>query len=64
MVFAGHKNKAVLAIAAADFMPLAICFLLPPLAQFIQGKLADMYTVTQASRAFVGKVALDADQGR
>jgi len=32
--------------------------------QFIQGKLADMYTVTQASRAFVAKAALDADLGR
>jgi len=32
--------------------------------QLIQGKLADMYTVTQAARAFVARAALDADLGR
>merc|ERR1712226_594910 len=32
--------------------------------QLVQGKLANMYTVTQASRAFVAKAALDADKGR
>ena len=42
----------------AAAMPLRISM------QFIQGKLADMYTSTQASRALVAKVAMDADQGR
>jgi len=32
--------------------------------QLVQGKLADMYTVTQATRAFVYKTAEAADQGR
>ena len=30
----------------------------------MQGKLADMYTACSASRAFVGRVAADADAGR
>ena len=32
--------------------------------QLIQGKLADMYTVTAASRAFVYRTAAEADAGR
>lgn len=36
------------------------CYLL----QLVQGKLADMYTVTQATRAFVYKTAEAADQGK
>lgn len=32
--------------------------------QLVQGKLADMYTVTQATRAFVYKTAEAADQGK
>ena len=32
--------------------------------QLIQGKLADMYTVTAATRAFVYKTAAEADAGR
>lgn len=32
--------------------------------QLVQGKLADMYTVTQATRAFVYRTAQAADQGR
>ena len=38
--------------------------LLAPLPQMIQGKLADMYTVSAASRAFVYRTAADADAGR
>lgn len=32
--------------------------------QLIQGKIADMYTVTAATRAFVYKTAAEADAGR
>jgi hypothetical protein len=45
-------------------LQLLLLLLLLLLLQLIQGKLADMYTVCQASRAYVSWVAAEADAGR
>jgi isovaleryl-CoA dehydrogenase len=46
----------------AAFLYFAMLFVF--VLQLIQGKLADMYTVCQASRAYVSWVAAEADAGR
>jgi alkylation response protein AidB-like acyl-CoA dehydrogenase len=51
---------AVLLKAAFLYFAMLFVFVL----QLIQGKLADMYTVCQASRAYVSWVAAEADAGR
>jgi hypothetical protein len=45
-------------------LQLLVLLLQSAFPQLIQGKLADMYTVCQASRAYVSWVAAEADAGR
>lgn len=56
--------RPLLVCAPIHLNPGCLCCSIMPATQLIQGKLADMYTVCQASRAYVHWVATQADAGK